>query len=198
MVETFISRAGAGKSGCMLIEAAKQKGKDVAFISLEMTEKEILRRLECIGTTTKSFRIITPKAECKSLNAWLLKILPLLAEDYDIICIDAIDVASVKYGLAKKADFEKINDACFKTFMTQCESLWVTHGVYRKMEFDEDYISNPEAVASFEIPGIVRVKQVCRRIEHPLLPGMYSIEAVDLVAKEVKTYNFSKLFKNKK
>ena len=197
MVETFISQSGQGKSGCMLIEAAKQTGKNIAFISMEMTVGEIMRRLKCINPTTKSFKVFTPKGDHKSLNRWLIKTLSSLADEFDIICIDAVDMASSKHAFFKKEDFEKINDACFKGFMTPCESLWVSKNIYRKMEFDEDYILNPSAIESFEIEGLVKVKQVCRKVEHPLLPGMYSIEAVDLVTKEVKTYNFSNLFKNK-
>lgn len=196
MVESFISKAGQGKSTCMLIEAAQQTGKHVAFISLEMSERQIMKRLKCINPTTKSFVVFTPVGEYKTINSWLYKKVTQLSEDFDIICVDAIDLASSGPTFYSKADLEKINDACFKGFMTQCESLWVSKNVYQKMEFDEDYLDNPMSIESFEIKGLLKVKQVCRRIEHPLLPGTYSNEAVDLITKEVKMYNFNKLFKN--
>ena len=200
MVETFISHTGSGKSGCMLIESAKQTGKNVAFISLEISVKEIMSRLVHINPTANSFRVFAPRVDEKTLSSWLVKKIAQLAEDFDIICVDAVDSVFFDAGDIKSSGqskfIEKINNACFNGFMTQCESLWVSKNVYRKMEFDEDYIVDAKAIESFEIPGLIKVKQVCRRVEHPLLPGVFSIEAVDLVTKEVKTYNFSKLFKN--
>jgi len=198
MIETFISKSGQGKTGCMLIEAAKQTGKNVAFISLEMPAGEIMRRLKCINPTTNSFKVFTPRGDNKNLNEWLIEKLNSLSDEFDIICIDGVDCcASSKYSIFKKEDFEKINHVCFKNSMSPCESLWVSKSFYQKLEFDNDYILNPKSIESFEIEGLIKVKQVCRRFEHSLLPEVNLIEAIDLITKEVKTYNFSNIFKNK-
>lgn len=195
MVETFISKAGQGKSACMLIEAAKQNGKSVAFISLEMTTKQIMQRLECIKPTTNNFRVFAPRGDEKTLGSWLMVKLSQLAEDFDIICIDAVE-NSVN-GYLKKSDYKRLNKACFGGFMSQCESLWVSQHINAKLAYGENYMESIVAVESAEIEGIVKVKQICRKIEHPLLPNTFLIESVDLVKKEVHAYNLSNLFKNK-
>lgn len=204
MVETFISKAGQGKSACMLIEAAKQSGKSVAFISLEMTTKEIMQRLKLIKPTTNNFRVFSPREgeakfcfrrDEKTLSSWLMDKLSQLAEDFDIICIDAVE-NSVN-GYLKKSDYERLNKACFGGFMSQCESLWVSQHINDKLAYGENYMESIVAVESAEIEGLVKVKQICRKIEHPLLPNTFLIESVDLVKKEVHAYNLSNLFKNK-
>lgn len=195
MVETFISKAGQGKSICLLIEAAKQSEKSVAFISLEMTTQEIMKRLVCIKPTTNNFRVFSPRGDEKTLSSWLMNKLSQLAEDFDIICIDAVE-NSVN-GYLKKSDYERLNKACFGGFMSQCESLWVSQHVNYKLAYGEDYMESIVAVESAEIEGLVKVKQICRKIEHPLLPNTFLIESVDLVKKEVHAYNLNNIFKNK-
>lgn len=197
MVETFISKSGEGKSACILIEAAKQKDKSVAFISFEMTTQEIMRRLDCINPTAKEITVFTPSGNEKTLSVWLKDKLNQLAEKFDIICIDTVDLAASGNSVFKLSDYEEINQACFGGFMTQCESLWISQNVHRKMNYGENYAESVASIESFEIEGLLKVKQICRKIEHPLLPGVSLIESVDLITNEIKIYNLSKIFKNK-
>lgn len=183
MIKGFISKTGNGKSLSLLIEAAAQENKKVAFISLEMDEQTILKRLESLKSKTKEFNIYTPNS-FSNLDSWICKKLEKLSDEVDLICIDAVDNAD-------NLTFEKLHSVCFGNFMNQCNELWVSLHIKKNLTensclVSEKHISNE----------IFKVKQISRKIENNLLPGVKFIEAVDLENNEVKTYNLSNIFKS--
>lgn len=187
MIKTFISKTGGGKSLCLMLEAAKQSGKDVAFISLEMSAETIKKRIGLIGTDAKSFNIITPtESNYKNLGLWLNKKIETLCQEVDVICVDAID-------LIPGFNVEKLDNICFGSMMNQCEELWASMNVCREIKgFSKSVIEKTDGQSEF-----IKVKQICSRVEHPLMPGVFLIESVDLEKKEIKYHNASNLLKSK-
>lgn len=182
MIKGFISKPGGGKSLCLMAEAAVQENKKVAFISLEMDEKTIRKRLDAIRPKTKEFNIYTP-GSFSSLENWLCKKVSKLSDEVDLICVDAVD-------MTPKLSLEKLHKACFGDFMSQCSELWVSMH-YKPFA---DALTIP-AVRNAE-DEYFKVKQISIRTQHNLLPGINLIEAVDLETNEIKTYNISNLLKN--
>ena len=98
MILTYTSKAGQGKSSLMIIDAVKEasKGKKVAIISFEMSERKIMSRIEKI---VDFYKLETPK-EKRSLVVYqgvygksydLIKKVSKLYQEFDIICIDGCD-----------------------------------------------------------------------------------------------------------
>ncbi len=184
MIKGFISKPGHGKSLCLMVEAAAQENKKVAFISLEMDEKTIRKRLDAIRLKTKEFNIYTP-GSFSNLENWLCKKVEKLSDEVDLICIDSVDISP-------KLNLEKLHKACFGNFMSQCDNLWVSrhalNSIPRTNEFTLVSVQNTQ-------DEFFTVKQICRKIQHNLLPSFSLIEAVDLETNEIKTYNISNLLK---
>ncbi len=187
MIKAFISQAAQGKSISLILEAASQENKKVAFISFEMSANFILKRLESIQNKTHSFVIYVPNTK-ERLNTWLYKRIEKLSEEFDLICIDGVEVVP-------NLDLKKLNDVCFGNFMNQCTELWISKQTYNK-SFVENYLLDIKKVKEFEEKNLLTIKQVCRKIDNTLIKNASFIEAVDLEKNEIKTYNLSNLFKN--
>lgn len=182
MIKAFISKVGEGRTMCAIAECAAQKNKKVVFITTEIPENKIAER----------FRAFEPKCEKLLIKyfpithsiAGFYKLIEKYSEEYDVICID-MDVSP------RGLDLQKLNDTCFNSFTNQCQELWITVQANRTLD-----MANQSLIKKSEIEKLLMIKQICRKINHPLIGGWFH-EAIDLEKKEVKTYNFSKLFNNK-
>ena len=182
MIKAFISKVGEGRTLCAIAECAAQKNKKVLFITTEVPEHTILQRLKVFEP--KCEKLVVKFFPITQTMAGFYKLIEKSSEEYDVICIDLAVTP-------KSLDLQKLNDTCFNSFMNQCQELWVTVQANRTLD-----MSNQALIKKSEIENLLMIKQICRKINHPLIGGWFH-EAIDLETKEVKTYNFSKLFKNK-
>ena len=184
MIKAFISKVAEGRSMCAIAECAAQTNKKVAFISTEMPEEKIVKRFDVFKPKCSELLIKYIPAYVNSV-AELYKRVERFSEEFDLICIDSPHIF-------KTLNLHKLHDACFGSLMNQCEDLWITIQT-------NGGPANPSAadIRDAEKQKILKVKQVCRKVEHPLIAGTSLIEAVDLETKEVKTYNLSNIFKTK-
>lgn len=185
MIKAFVSKVGEGKSLCMLIEAAAQEGKSVAYFTFELSERQIISRLDKIGVKASKFNIcyIPFGSPIKTIKAKIKR----FAEEYDIVCVDGIEIT--------KTSLKSINEACFEGFMTQCSELWVTSNVNRMIEDKVNYLAEANMWNSKE-DTLVKVKQVISKFKNPLIPNDRFIEVIDVEKKVVKVYNLSQILKN--
>ena len=192
MIKEFISRTGGGKSAALLFEAARQKGKKVAFISLEMTAKHVIQRLQYITVTAEKLIVFNPDGEYRNLSIWLQKKIEKLIEEFDIICVDAVDIVP-------NLDLKNLNNICFGNIMNQCDDLWISRNIAKPIFPSLHSEATIDRITAYtdKLPDYVSLKQIVRRIEHPLLPEVALVEAIDFENKEVKMYNMSNLLKNK-
>lgn len=182
MIKAFISKVAEGRTMCAIAECAAQKNKKVVFITTEIPENKIVERFDAFEP--KCEKLLIKNFPIAHSIAGFYKLIEKYSEEYDVICID-LSVSP------KSLDLQRLNDACFNTFMNQCQELWVTVQANRTLD-----MTNHSLIKKSEIKDLLTIKQICRKINHPLISGWFT-EAVDLETKEVKTYNFSKLFKNK-
>lgn len=205
MIKSFIGKSGGGKSLCMLAEAVSQKDKKVAFISLEVDMPFLLKRLSQLPVNSNSLLLFNPPLEkTKTLSNWIFDKIKDLKSQVDIICIDNVDCVPLDgFSLHKfqvlNLFFKQINELLSDSSV----ELWISKGVNIKMDFSKnfvqekkDYLTDLTCVSSFEVEDLIKVKQVCRKVENDLLKDVVLIEAIDLETKEVKTYNLTNLFKN--
>ena len=187
MIKAFISKTGGGRTMCAIAECASQKDKKVAFVSLEISQNEIIKRVSKFNPVCEKFTAFSISSGITALNFY--KKIKSIVEEYDLICIDSPQ-------LIKCFDMHVLNNICFDNFTNQCQEMWIT--MQASTKFGDLSVSEIGAMTikkTEEQFECLQIKQICRRINHSLVSGNF-IEAVDLETKEVKTYNLSNLFKN--
>lgn len=184
MIKEFLSEVNQGKSLALISAVAEisKQGKKVVFISTELPVQNIANRLSWFGATG-NIKIVKPN---HSSRFYFSKIIDF-ASEFDVIAIDAVDV------LLKDRDYQKLDDACFGSFMNTCNELWVTRQLHRNS------VANMTVgdIKKHEESGLFKVKQISRKATHSMFPGSNFLEIMDFETNEIKYYNLSNISKNK-
>ncbi len=183
MIKAFISRVGEGKTTCAIAECLAQENKRVAFITTELSTRQILNKAKAFENKSKSFVVFDmPASAMTPLNFY--KKVQKMSEEFDVIYIDCLH-------FAKGVNLQKLNDSCFGNFMNQCTELWIGMQANREIVWNDLNL-----VKQTEIEGLLSIKKICRKIKNNFFPNNVLIEAIDLETRETKIYNFTNLFKN--
>lgn len=188
MIKAFISEVGGGRTMCSIAECAAQEGRKIAYISTEISDKKVLERVKAFGPKFDKFVVFhKPIGEYGETANSLYKKIQMLSEEFDLICIDSPH-------LFKNFSLEKLNEVCFNSAMSSCTELWITMQAQKNFGSHSIPMLSAATVKKIEeLNPVLKIKQISRRVENSLIPGVSLIEAIDLENKEVKTYNLTNL-----